>query len=111
MPKALTTLKKHLLVSTTQFFIPYTFSRFKSIAPYYIDLLGSLLYFEVGVRFQLMNTDPFVAQLPGTTQDHLQIFNIELKAKMKSYQMPEQVPDYILTAFTGYIDDLLSFLL
>ncbi|KOM46889.1 hypothetical protein LR48_Vigan07g059300 [Vigna angularis] len=31
------------------------------------------------------------AQLQGTTQDHLQIFNIELKAKMKSYQMPEQV--------------------
>ncbi|KAM7270794.1 hypothetical protein ACFE04_030008 [Oxalis oulophora] len=31
------------------------------------------------------------AQLPGTTQDHLQIFNIELKAKMKSHQMPEQV--------------------
>ena len=33
----------------------------------------------------------FVAQLPGTTQDHLQIFNIEMKAKMKSHQMPEQV--------------------
>lgn len=31
------------------------------------------------------------AQIPGTTQDHLQIFNIELKAKMKSHQMPEQV--------------------
>ncbi|THG11860.1 hypothetical protein TEA_000415 [Camellia sinensis var. sinensis] len=31
------------------------------------------------------------AQLPGTTQDHLQIFNIEMKAKMKSHQMPEQV--------------------
>ncbi|KAL2583171.1 hypothetical protein AAZV13_14G054000 [Glycine max] len=31
------------------------------------------------------------AQLQGTTQDHLQIFNIEMKAKMKSYQMPEQV--------------------
>lgn len=31
------------------------------------------------------------AQIQGTTQDHLQIFNIELKAKMKSYQMPEQV--------------------
>ncbi|KZV23799.1 clathrin heavy chain 1-like [Dorcoceras hygrometricum] len=30
------------------------------------------------------------AQLPGTTQDHLQIFNIEAKAKMKSHQMPEQ---------------------
>eukprot|EP01018_Ginkgo_biloba_P000169 Gb_33029 [translate_table: standard] len=30
-------------------------------------------------------------QIPGTTQDHLQIFNIEMKAKMKSYQMPEQV--------------------
>lgn len=33
----------------------------------------------------------FEAQLPGTTQDHLQIFNIEMKAKMKSHQMPEQV--------------------
>ncbi|CAI0415749.1 unnamed protein product [Linum tenue] len=31
------------------------------------------------------------AQLPGTTQDHLQIFNIEMKTKMKSYQMPEQI--------------------
>ncbi|XLR37495.1 hypothetical protein HN51_024244 [Arachis hypogaea] len=31
------------------------------------------------------------AQLQGTTQDHLQIFNIEMKAKVKSYQMPEQV--------------------
>ncbi|EPS71155.1 hypothetical protein M569_03602, partial [Genlisea aurea] len=31
------------------------------------------------------------AQLPGTSQDHLQIFNIEAKSKMKSYQMPEQV--------------------
>ncbi|PPR96846.1 hypothetical protein GOBAR_AA23821 [Gossypium barbadense] len=30
-------------------------------------------------------------QLPGTTQDHLQIFNIEQKAKIKSHQMPEQV--------------------
>ncbi|KAJ6350385.1 hypothetical protein OIU78_006534 [Salix suchowensis] len=35
--------------------------------------------------------DSFEAQLPGTTQDHLQIFNIEMKAKMKSYQMPEQI--------------------
>ncbi|CAN1748690.1 Clathrin heavy chain 1 [Linum perenne] len=31
------------------------------------------------------------SQLPGTTQDHLQIFNIEMKTKMKSYQMPEQI--------------------
>ncbi|KAA8549428.1 hypothetical protein F0562_001099 [Nyssa sinensis] len=31
------------------------------------------------------------AQLPGTTQDHLQIFNIEQKTKIKSHQMPEQV--------------------
>ncbi|XXG67428.1 hypothetical protein AAC387_Pa06g0783 [Persea americana] len=31
------------------------------------------------------------AQLLGTTQDHLQIFNIEMKAKVKSHQMPEQV--------------------
>ncbi|MCD7462055.1 Clathrin heavy chain [Datura stramonium] len=31
------------------------------------------------------------SSLPGTTQDHLQIFNIEAKQKMKSHQMPEQV--------------------
>ncbi|CAA7057232.1 unnamed protein product [Microthlaspi erraticum] len=31
------------------------------------------------------------AQLQGTTQDHLQIFNIEAKSKIKSHQMPEQV--------------------
>ncbi|KAK4353841.1 hypothetical protein RND71_026035 [Anisodus tanguticus] len=31
------------------------------------------------------------AQVPGTTQDHLQIFNIEAKQKIKSHQMPEQV--------------------
>ncbi|XP_078181065.1 clathrin heavy chain 2 isoform X2 [Carex rostrata] len=31
------------------------------------------------------------ALIPGTTQDHLQIFNIEAKTKIKSHQMPEQV--------------------
>ncbi|KAJ1437607.1 Tetratricopeptide-like helical domain superfamily [Sesbania bispinosa] len=31
------------------------------------------------------------AQVPGTTQDHLQVFNIETKTKMKSYQMTQQV--------------------
>ena len=31
------------------------------------------------------------ATVQGTTQDHLQIFNIELKSKMKSHQMPESV--------------------
>uniref|UniRef100_A0ACD5XQG1 Uncharacterized protein n=2 Tax=Avena sativa TaxID=4498 RepID=A0ACD5XQG1_AVESA len=31
------------------------------------------------------------AQIAGTTQDHLQIFNIEAKTKVKSHQMPEQV--------------------
>ncbi|KAG5123489.1 hypothetical protein AAZX31_11G061500 [Glycine max] len=31
------------------------------------------------------------AQVPGSTQDHLQVFNIESKAKMKSYQMSQQV--------------------
>jgi len=35
-----------------------------------------------------------VALLPGTTQDHLQIFNIETKMKVKSHQMPEQVIFY-----------------
>lgn len=37
-----------------------------------------------------------VAQLPGTTQDHLQIFNIEAKQKIKSHQMPEQVNSQFL---------------
>jgi|TARA_B100001142_G_scaffold43995_1_gene40080 clathrin heavy chain len=31
------------------------------------------------------------AAVAGTTQDHLQIFNIEMKSKMKSHQMPESV--------------------
>ncbi|KAF4350817.1 hypothetical protein G4B88_002146 [Cannabis sativa] len=31
------------------------------------------------------------ALVPGTSQDHLQIFNIELKAKLKSHVVPEQV--------------------
>ncbi|CAD5174580.1 unnamed protein product [Musa acuminata subsp. malaccensis] len=31
------------------------------------------------------------AQIQGTMQDHLQIFNIEQKTKIKSHQMPEQV--------------------
>ncbi|CAO2817070.1 unnamed protein product [Amaranthus hypochondriacus] len=31
------------------------------------------------------------AKLPGTTQDHLQIFNIESKTKVTSHQMPEQI--------------------
>ncbi|PNX74604.1 clathrin heavy chain 1-like protein, partial [Trifolium pratense] len=30
------------------------------------------------------------AQVPGTTQDHLQVLNIEKKTKMKSYQMNQQ---------------------
>ena len=42
----------------------------------------------------------FEAQLPGTTQDHLQIFNIEMKAKMKSYQMPEQVLTFLTHLIT-----------
>ena len=33
----------------------------------------------------------FIAQVPGTTQDYLQMFNIEAKAKLKSHQMPDQV--------------------
>lgn len=30
-------------------------------------------------------------QMPGTIQDDLQIFNIEMKSKMKSQQIPAQV--------------------
>ncbi|XP_077229616.1 clathrin heavy chain 1-like isoform X3 [Tasmannia lanceolata] len=39
----------------------------------------------------LMNPDIRILALKGTTHDHLQIFNIEMKLKIKSYQMPEQV--------------------
>ncbi|KFK34843.1 hypothetical protein AALP_AA5G200400 [Arabis alpina] len=43
----------------------------------------------------IMNPDSRIlalkALLQGTTQDHLQIFNIEAKTKIKSHQMPEQV--------------------
>ncbi|GJR49580.1 clathrin heavy chain 2 [Tanacetum coccineum] len=31
------------------------------------------------------------SQLLGTTQDHLQIFSVEMKAKMKSHHMPEKI--------------------
>lgn len=51
-----------------------------------------LLLFLVLILFGLIKLwRSFEAQLQGTNQDHLQIFNIELKAKIKSYQMPEQV--------------------
>ncbi|CAN1259470.1 Clathrin heavy chain 1 [Linum perenne] len=47
------------------------------------------------------------AQLPGTTQDHLQIFNIEMKTKMKSYQMPEQIVfwKWITPKMLGLVSD------
>lgn len=55
--------------------------------------------FVIGVIVSLIDGDiQYVAQVQGTTQDHLQIFNIELKTKMKSHQMPEQV--MILPLFT-----------
>lgn len=44
------------------------------------------------------------ALIPGSTQDHLQIFNIELKAKMKSYQMPEQVSKPSCVSITSAAD-------
>eukprot|EP00271_Cylindrocystis_brebissonii_P014176 TRINITY_DN35436_c0_g1_i1.p1 TRINITY_DN35436_c0_g1~~TRINITY_DN35436_c0_g1_i1.p1 ORF type:complete len:1694 (-),score=426.59 TRINITY_DN35436_c0_g1_i1:500-5581(-) len=45
------------------------------------------------------------AQIQGTTQDHLQIFNIEEKTKIKSYQMPEQVVfwKWISTTMLGLV--------
>ncbi|KAK4760011.1 hypothetical protein SAY87_023142 [Trapa incisa] len=33
--------------------------------------------------------------LPGTTQDHFQVFNIDLKATIKSYQMLDQRPQLV----------------
>lgn len=52
-------------------------------ASFYVDLTENISFLDE-------------AQLPGTTQDHLQIFNIEAKAKIKSYQMPEQVSSHRL---------------
>lgn len=57
---------------------------------------------DIIIYFACFNLDPVIenivflneAQLPGTTQDHLQIFNIEAKAKIKSHQMPEQASSY-----------------
>lgn len=46
------------------------------------------------------------AQLPGTTQDHLQIFNIDAKAKMKSYQMPEQVIAFVVLLPWSFVHQL-----
>lgn len=42
------------------------------------------------------------AQVPGTTQDHLQIFNIEAKQKIKSHQMPEQVIALLFDLLTRF---------
>ncbi|URE39922.1 Clathrin propeller repeat [Musa troglodytarum] len=43
------------------------------------------------------------AQIPGTTQDHLQVFNIEAKTKIKSHQMPEQVKQNLLRCLIGLL--------
>ena len=60
----------------------------------------SLMFLVFLVTICLMNG--FIcskAQVAGTTQDHLQIFNIELKAKIKSHQMPEQVTIFPVQAY------------
>ena len=56
----------------------------------------------VVIRFLMKQNSllsPLEAQVPGTTQDHLQIFNIEAKQKIKSYQMPEQVISSLMDSF------------
>ena len=56
-----------------------------------------LLWVLYGLASVLMISSPLFsfsssqANVAGTTQDHLQIFNIEMKSKMKSHQMPETV--------------------
>ncbi|KAJ0960240.1 hypothetical protein J5N97_001952 [Dioscorea zingiberensis] len=54
----------------------------------YMKLNGNMFNELLGLQWQ---QDTATAQLPGTTQDHLQIFNIESKAKIKSHQMTEHV--------------------
>ena len=68
-----------------------------------IFIIGMLLYFWF--EYWLLFPYKFIeAGLPGTTQDHLQIFNIEAKAKLKSHQMPEQVRvSYLLKALAHFI--------
>ncbi|KAM7519270.1 hypothetical protein LguiB_018232 [Lonicera macranthoides] len=60
----------------------------------------SVIHLELNVLRKNYGNNPIVViprisafetQLQGTTSDHVQIFNIELKAKMKSHCMPEQV--------------------
>ncbi|RZC78063.1 hypothetical protein C5167_002277 [Papaver somniferum] len=57
---------------------------------WFVSVVLCIEHFHVK-RWLMSSYILFEAQLPGTTQDHLQIFNIEMKAKMKSHQMPEQV--------------------
>ena len=52
-----------------------------------------------------------IAQVPGTTQDHLQIFNIEAKAKLKSHQMPEQVSTETKSLLLGIFHVVLQLIL
>ncbi|GJX05221.1 reverse transcriptase domain-containing protein [Tanacetum coccineum] len=56
-------------------------------------MVGSALIEAVRSIFNSVTNEwsTFLAQLSGTTQDHLQIFSIEMKAKMKSHHMPEQI--------------------
>ncbi|GJV78999.1 cellulose synthase A catalytic subunit 2 [UDP-forming]-like protein [Tanacetum coccineum] len=55
-------------------------------------MVGSALREAVRSIFNSVTNEwsAFLAQLSGTTQDNLQIFSIEMKAKMKSHHMPEQ---------------------
>ena len=65
---------------------------FWSIYLYVLGLCTLLLFFVLTLFSHLLCLwHSSAAQIQGTNQDHLQIFNIEMKAKMKSYQMPEQV--------------------
>ncbi|KAL5063600.1 hypothetical protein RYX36_025337 [Vicia faba] len=60
-----------------------------------MSMLNQPLRRPITADFALMNPNSRIlalkALLQGTTQDHLQIFNIELKTKMKSHNIPEQV--------------------
>ena len=60
------------------------------------EKICSKIYVSPRITILCKNTLPSLvflesAAIPETTQDHLQIFNIELKSKVKTHQMPEQV--------------------
>jgi hypothetical protein len=48
------------------------------------------------VRYNVKHLLNFCCQIPGTTQDHLQVFHIEAKTKIKSHFLLQGFPGWLL---------------